>query len=113
MTSNSDSEIWQNASASAHSNTINVTSQNVIDRNEVYLSNEKIGSRRGKPSGDTHRNSQSDRQGCLYDSVIFDGKPSGEKSQETVLVQTQVVAHASGPPGVESSGSHLNLSGKR
>ena len=71
---------------SAHSNTINVTSQNVTVRNEVSLSNEKIGSRCGKPSGDIHRNYQSDRQGCLSDSVILEGKPSGEKSQETVLV---------------------------
>ena len=86
MTSKSNSQIWENVSASAHSNAINVTSQNVTVRNEVSLSNEKIGSRRGKPSGDIHRNYQSDRQGCLYDSVVFDGKPSGEKSQETVVV---------------------------
>ena len=86
MTYNSNTEIWQNAFASANSNTMTATPQTVNERNEVSLSNEKIGSGRGKPSGDTHRNSQSDRQGCLYDSVIFDGKPSGEKSQETVLV---------------------------
>ena len=112
MTYNSDSEIWQNASASAHSNTIIDKSQNVIDRNKVSLSNEKFYSGRGKPSDDTHTNSQSDRQGRLYDSVIFEGKPSGEKSQETVVVQTQVIAHTSGPPGEESSASHHNFSGK-
>ena len=101
-----------NAFASMNSNTMTATPQTDNERNEVSFSNEKIGSGRGKPSSDIHRNSQSDRQGCLHDSVIFDGKPSGEKFQETVLVQTQVVAHASGPPGEEPSGSHLNSSGK-
>ena len=72
----------------------------------------KIGSARGKPSGDIHINSQYDRQGYLYDSAIFDGKPSGEKPQETDFVQTQVVAQASGFPGVDIGGTHLNLSGK-
>ena len=87
MKYNSNIEIWQNPFASADSNTMTATPQNVNEGNEVCSSNEKIGSGRGKPSGDTHRNSQSDRQGCLYDSVVFDGKPFGEKSQDTVLVQ--------------------------
>ena len=112
MIYNSNTEIWKNTRASAHSNMMTATSQNVNERNEVCSSNEKIGSGRGKPSGDTHRNSQSDRQGYLSDSVIFEGKHSGEKSQETVLVQTQVFAHASGLPGEESSGLYLNSSGK-
>ena len=78
----------------------------------VSTSTVKIGSACGKPLGNTHINSQSDCQGYLSDSVIFDGKPSGEKSQETDIMQTQAVVQAGGLPGFDIGGTHLNLSGK-
>ena len=72
----------------------------------------KIGSGCCQPSGGTHRKSQSDCQGYFSNSVIFDGKPLGEKSQETNIVQIQVVAQASELPVIDIGGTHLNLSGK-
>ena len=72
--------------------------QNASVPTGVSTSTVKIGSTCGKPSGGTHINSQSDCQGYLSDSFIFDGKPSVEKPQDTNIVQTQVLAQASGIP---------------
>ena len=65
-------------------------------QNYVCLSTVKIDSSCGKHLGEIPRKYQSDRRGYLSGNVYFYGKPSGDTSQETSFVQTQVVAQVSG-----------------
>ena len=104
-----ENESQEKGTASAHqvhvSQIPNVSS-------DIKISNDKTGSRMGKYSGVCIGNHYNDCQGCLHDCSILDCRLPGSEPPHTLVVQTQDVAHTSEHPGVESSGTCLNMCGK-